>query len=116
MVERRHADVDAYVDAQPPEVQERLTRLRRIVAEEVPGATETIRYHMPTFADGERYLIHAAAWKQHIGLYPVPVFDGELEADVAPLRTAKDTVQLRHRQPFPDDLVRRIVRAIAARP
>lgn len=104
--------VDAYVAAQPPAVQERLAQVRRILAEEVPGLTETIRYHMPTYGDGSRYLIHVAAWKQHIGLYPVPVFDGDLEADVAPLRAAKDTVRLQHRHPFPDELFRRIVRGI----
>jgi uncharacterized protein YdhG (YjbR/CyaY superfamily) len=106
--------VDEYVAAQPHAVQGRLATIRRIVAEEVPGATETIRYHMPTFGDGERSLIHVAAWKRHIGLYPVPVFEGDLEAEVAPLRAAKDTVTLLHRHPFPDDLFRRVVRAIAS--
>lgn len=112
MVAQRYVDVDAYVAAQPAAVQERLTTIRRIVADEVPGATETIRYHMPTFGDVDGYLLHVAAWKQHIGLYPVPVFDGDLEAEVAPHRAAKDTVKLLYRHPFPEDLFRRIIRQI----
>lgn len=115
MVEQRYADVDAYIAAQPSDVQARLTTLRRIVAEEVPDATEAIRYHMPTFGDAHGYLLHVAAWKQHIGLYPVPVFDDDLEAEVAPLRAATDTVKLLHRKPFPDDLFRRLIRTIASR-
>jgi uncharacterized protein YdhG (YjbR/CyaY superfamily) len=115
MAEQRYADVDAYIAVQTPEVQARLTTLRRIVAEEVPGATETIRYHMPTFGDADGYLLHVAAWKHHIGLYPVPVFGGDLEAELAPLRAATDTVKLLHRTPVPEDLFRRLIRAIASR-
>lgn len=115
MAAAKHTTVEDYISGQPPAVQERLATMRRIVAEEVPGATETIRYHMPTFGDADGYLLHVAAWKQHIGLYPVPVFDGDLEAELAPLRSAKDTVKLLHRHPFPDDLFRRVVRTIASR-
>ncbi len=39
----------------------------------VPGSGETIRYQMPCATLGDRYLIHYAGWKKHIGLYPVPV-------------------------------------------
>lgn len=115
MAAGKPATVDEYVAAQPAAVQERLTVMRRIVAEEVPDATETIRYHMPTFGDAGGYLLHVAAWKHHIGLYPVPVFEGELEAAVAPLRAATDTVKLLHSHPFPDDVFRRVIRTIASR-
>jgi uncharacterized protein YdhG (YjbR/CyaY superfamily) len=111
----KFATVDEYVAAQPAEVQERLTTVRRIVADEVPGATESIRYDMPVFGVGDTYLVHVAAWKRHLGLYPMPVFDGVLEADVAPLRAAKDTVRLMYALPFPDELFRRIIRELAAR-
>ena len=111
----KFASVDEYVAAQPAEVQELLATVRRIVAHEVPGATESIRYDMPVFGVGDSYLVHVAAWKRHLGLYPVPVFDGALEADVAPLRAAKDTVRLVYAVPFPDDLFRRILRELLAR-
>ena len=111
----KFASVDEYVAAQPAEVRELLATVRRIVADEVPGATESIRYDMPVFGVGDSYLVHVAAWKRHLGLYPVPVFDGALEADVAPLRAAKDTVRLMYALPFPDGLFRRIVRELLAR-
>jgi uncharacterized protein YdhG (YjbR/CyaY superfamily) len=109
------ANVDEYVAAQPVAVQDLLATVRRIVADEVPGATESIRYDMPVFGVGDAYLVHVAAWKRHLGLYPVPVFDGALEADVAPLRAAKDTVRLMYALPFPDELFRRVLRELLAR-
>ena len=111
----KFASVDEYVAAQPAEVQELLATVRRIVADEVPGATESIRYDMPVFGAGDSYLVHVAAWKRHLGLYPVPVFDGALEADVAPLRAAKDTVRLMYTLPFPEELFRRVLRELLAR-
>lgn len=110
-----HATVDDYVAAQGPQGQAMLATIRRLVAEEVPGVSESIRYDMPVFGVDGTYLVHAAAWKRHVGLYPIPVFDGALEADVAPLRAAKDTVRLEYRHAFPEQLFRRILRELAAR-
>jgi uncharacterized protein YdhG (YjbR/CyaY superfamily) len=111
----KFATVDEYVAAQPAAVQELLATVRRIVAEEVPGVEESIRYDMPVFGVDGSYLVHVAAWKRHLGLYPVPVFEGGLEADVAPLRAAKDTVRLVYAVPFPDDVFRRVIRELVAR-
>jgi uncharacterized protein YdhG (YjbR/CyaY superfamily) len=80
----------------------------------MPGATETIRYGMPAAMLGSRYGLHFAAWKKHAALYPVPVFDGDLEAEVAPLRSGKDAVHLRYGRPVPVELVERVAAAVAA--
>jgi hypothetical protein len=37
--------------------------------------------------------VHVAAWKNHIGLYPLPPLDGGLAQEVAPYRGAKDAMQ-----------------------
>jgi uncharacterized protein YdhG (YjbR/CyaY superfamily) len=107
--------VDEYLQSFPVEVAQRLARVRAIVHEAFPGATETIRYGMPAVMFGPRHGLHFAGWKKHIGLYPVPVVDGPLESAVAPYRSGKDSVNLPHNKPLPDDLVGQIARAIAAR-
>ena len=56
----------------------------------------------------ERGALHYAGWKHHIGLYRVHPLPEAMEAEVAPLRVAKDTVKLLHSRPLPLDLVRRI--------
>ena len=63
---------------------------------------------MPAFMLGDRYALHFAGWKHHVGLYPVAPLDPELEAEVAPYRAAKDTVKLLYRDPLPTDLIERI--------
>ena len=53
--------------------------------------------------------VHMAAWKKHLGLYPLPPMDDELAARVEPYRGAKDAMQLRYDRPVPYDLVERVV-------
>lgn len=107
-------DVAAYLDGFPPDVADRLRQVRSIALAAVPDAEERVRHGMPAIMLGGRYAIHYAGWKEHIGLYPVPVLDDALEAEVAPLRRGEDGVVLRHRDPLPTDLVARIVAAIVA--
>lgn len=108
-------DVDAYIADFPPAVRERLTRLRRVIGEHLPGGHEVVRYGMPAVMVGERYGLHFAGWKQHVALYPVPAFDGGLEERVAPYRSGKDSVRFRHSQELPDDLVGEICDEILRR-
>ena len=63
---------------------------------------------MPTITLNGESLVYFAAWKHHIGLYPIPPADGALERELAPYRAAKDTVRLPLRQPIPYDLIERV--------
>jgi uncharacterized protein YdhG (YjbR/CyaY superfamily) len=108
------ATVDDYIAGFPPEVAERLQQVRRAIREAVPEPEERMRYGIAAVMLGGRYALHFAGWKQHIGLYPVPPLPDDLEAEVAPLRSGKDTVNLRHRDPLPIALVERIARAVVA--
>jgi uncharacterized protein YdhG (YjbR/CyaY superfamily) len=109
------ATVEEYLAALPPEARAVLEEVRAAVLRGMPGATEVIRYGMPAAMVGTRYGLHYAAWNRHAALYPVPSFEGDLEAEVAPLRSGKDAVHLVYRRPVPGDLVERIASAVAAR-
>ena len=106
--------VDEYVAGLPDEVRGRMDELRAVVREVVPDVVETISYAMPTFVLDGQPLLHAAAWKQHIGVYPLPPLDPALDAEVAPYRGTKDTMTLLHRRPLPRELVARVVAAMVA--
>jgi uncharacterized protein YdhG (YjbR/CyaY superfamily) len=106
--------VDGYVAALPDAVRERMEQLRRVVRSVVPDVEETISYAMPTFVLDGRPLVHVAAWKHHIGLYPLPPLDAALERDVAPWRGTKDTLKLPHGKPLPVDLVERVLGVLVA--
>ena len=107
-------DVDGYVAALPADVRARMEQLRRLVRAVVPDVAETISYAMPTFVLDGRPLVHVAAWKHHIGLYPLPPLDAALEREVAPWRGTKDTLRLPHTQPLPADLVERLLGLLLA--
>lgn len=104
--------IDDYIASFPAEAQERMTTLREIIHRAAPGVTESITYDMPTFKmDGMR-LTYFAAWKKHIALYAIPRLTGSLEEELAPYRAAKDTVQFRHDQPLPTNLLERLLAAL----
>ena len=109
------ATVDEYLAGFDPEVRERLELVRSTLHAAVPGMTDGIRYGMPIVALDGVYVVHYAGWKHHIGLYPIPVFDGDrasLEEELAPLRSTKDTIKLLHRDPIPTELLDRLTRAL----
>jgi uncharacterized protein YdhG (YjbR/CyaY superfamily) len=108
------ATVDAYVAALPDDVRPVLEGIRAAIRAVVPGIAETISYRMPTFVLDGLPLLHVAAWKKHIGLYPLPPMDDELARQVQPYRAATDTMRLRYAEPIPYDLVERVVAAMVA--
>ncbi|MCA0329242.1 MAG: DUF1801 domain-containing protein [Actinobacteria bacterium] len=105
-------EIEAYLAGFPDDVSARLRRVRELLLAEVPGGAEKVRYGMPAVMLGGRYAIHYAGWKKHIGLYPVPRFEGPLETDVEPYRSSKDTVNIKHTEPLPEQLVSRIAAAV----
>lgn len=61
--------IDEYIEAQKYEVRAILTKVRETIRKEAPDAIEKISWQMPTYWQGEN-LIHFAAFKKHIGIYP----------------------------------------------
>ena len=112
--------VDEYIAGFAPEQARTLQLIREaihrgVAAASIPDESEKIRYGMPAVMLGGRYALHFAGWKKHIGLYPVPVFDGELEAEVSPHRSEKDSVTFPWKEPVPFDLIERVAAAIVAK-
>lgn len=101
--------IDDYIREAPENVQEILQALRLLIQEEAPEAEEAIKYQMPTFVLNGN-LVHFAAFKNHIGFYPVPSGIAAFQQELAPYKQGKGSVQFPLNQPMPDDLIRRIVR------
>ncbi|WP_456787094.1 iron chaperone [Cellulomonas sp. P5_C5] len=105
---------DDYIATFPDDVRPILTEVAEALRRALPGAEERIRYGMPAFMLDDRYALHFAGWKHHVGLYPVAPLEAGLEAEVAPYRAAKDTVKLLYKDPVPTALVERIAVALRA--
>ena len=107
--------MEAYIAALPEGPRGIMCKLRDRMRVLVPEAEETIRYDMPAWRLNGETIIHIAAWKQHLGLYPVYRGDAAYEAMLAPYRDKKDTVKFVYRQPIPFEVIEAIVQAQLAR-
>ena len=61
--------MDEYIAVQDEVLQPRLREVRAILHTAIPDAEERISWSMPTYWKG-RNIIHFAASKKHLGLYP----------------------------------------------
>jgi uncharacterized protein YdhG (YjbR/CyaY superfamily) len=103
------ASVDQYIAGFPPEKRAILERIRLTIRAAAPDAKEVISYRMPTFTQNG-VLVHYAAFKAHIGLYPPVSGDAELEHALAPYAGEKGNLRFPLDQPIPYDLIARIVK------
>lgn len=101
--------IDSYIATFPEDVQAILQQVRQTIHEAAPEATEAISYQMPTF---KLYgnLVHFAAFKNHIGFYPVPSGMEAFQEELAAYKQGKGSVQFPLDKPMPFDLIRRMVK------
>lgn len=100
--------IDEYISDFPAEIRERLNIIRALIRDMVPEATEAISYGIPTFKL-KGNLIHFAAFKNHIGLYPSPDGMEAFKEELSRYKHAKGSVQFPLKEELPLDLIRRIV-------
>lgn len=100
--------IDDYIANFPEDVQAILQELRATIREAAPDAAEAISYQMPTFKL-KGNLVHFAAYKNHIGFYPVPTGLAAFEEELSVYKSGKGSVQFPIDKPMPLDLIRRIV-------
>jgi len=92
--------IDGYISEFPDEVQEILKRLREVIRIAAPGAEERISYRMPTFVlHGD--LVHFAAFRNHIGLYPAPSGVEAFIPELSAYRSGKGSIQFPIDKPPP---------------
>lgn len=111
MTSGKLAEVDRYIAGFPPDAAHILERLRETVHKAAPGSTEGFKYDMPVFYLGDTHIFYLGGWKKHVGLYPIYPQEPALEAEIAPLRSSKDTVKLVYNKPIPYPLVTKLVKA-----
>ena len=98
-----------YILQFPPDIQEVLTELRRVIKEAAPEAKEKISWGMPTFVL-EGNLVHFAAYKKHIGFYPGDSGIEAFKKDIEKYKSSKGAVQFPIGEPMPYELISRIVK------
>jgi uncharacterized protein YdhG (YjbR/CyaY superfamily) len=101
--------IDEYIAGFPADIQVILQKIRKTIKDAAPDAQEVISYQMPTFKLHGN-LVHFAAFKNHIGFYPVPSGIEKFKAELSVYKQGKGSVQFPLDQPIPYDLISRIVK------
>ena len=101
-------NIDEYISSFPKEIQILLEQIRQTIRQAAPEAEEAIKYAMSTFVLNGN-LVHFAAFKNHIGFYPVPSGIEEFKNELSGYKGAKGSVQFPLDKPMPLNLITKIV-------
>ncbi len=102
-------EIDEYISALPSDVQPLLQSIRETIQAAAPNAVEKLSWRMPTFWQGKN-IIHFAASKKHIGLYPGSEAIEAFAERLTGYKTSKGTIQLPLGKPIDFGLIADIVR------
>jgi uncharacterized protein YdhG (YjbR/CyaY superfamily) len=102
-------EIDNYISAFPPEVQEILKQIRALIMKTAPEARESIAYGMPAYKTNGKPLVYFAAYKNHIGFYATPTGHEKFADELSKYKQGKGSVQFPLDKPIPYGLIERIV-------
>ena len=85
--------IDEYIQSQDADKQEDLQRIRQILRRALPEAEERISWSMPTYWK-KHNILHFAASKKHLGLYPGPEAVIHFAEELQGYKTEKGTIRI----------------------
>ena len=101
--------VEDYILAQDEGIRGQLRQVRTVLVSRLPDAKEKISWSMPTYWK-DHNIIHFAAQKKHIGLYPGPeaveIFSDKLKQ--VGLKYSKGSIQIPYSDQLPLELIAEI--------
>ena len=101
--------IDEYIAGFPIEVRKILKKIRMTIRKAAPDAEETLKYRIPTFTL-KGNLVYFAAFKKHIGFYPVPTGIEKFKKELSVYKQGKGSVQFPLDKPIPYGLIGKIVK------
>ena len=101
--------IDEYIAAQTEDVQAVLISVRETIRAAAPDSMEKISWSMSTFWQGEN-LIHFAAFKKHIGIYPGDMTNSPFDERLTGYRRTKGAIQFPLDKPIDYELISDITR------
>lgn len=101
--------ISDYIATLPTDIRWLAESIRDTIRRAAPDSVEDVKYGIPTFSIDRKSIIYFGIWKKHVGLYPIYRGSDQFEAEIAPYRAKKDTVQFLLGKPIPYDLITKIV-------
>ena len=99
--------ISDYINEQDEAIRPRLLQVYNAIRTAIPDAEECISWQMPTFRKG-RNIIHFAAAKNHIGLYPGPEAVEMFADRLSGYKTSKGAIQFSNNKELPLELIAEI--------
>lgn len=106
--------IDTYLKTVSEPNAAEMERIRNIVHETVPSATEVISYGMPGFKYKGRYLCGFNAFKDHLSFFPTAGPVEALKDQLKGFKISKGTIQFTLEKPLPEPLIEEILKVRVA--
>ena len=102
--------IDRYIQDSPELSQAFLLKVREIALGIDPGLEQHISYGIPTLKKNGKIILHFAAQKGHLGLYPGTDAIVHFENRLRNHNTRKGTIQISYLEPLDQKLVADLIR------
>ncbi|MCA1949461.1 MAG: DUF1801 domain-containing protein [Treponema sp.] len=102
-------NIQDYIAQFPADIQNRLQTIRTLGHTIIPNAEEAIKYNMPTLMVNNKNVFHFAAFKHHIGIYPLPYTIEVLQKEISGYSQGKGSIQFPNEKPLPVELIKTII-------
>jgi uncharacterized protein YdhG (YjbR/CyaY superfamily) len=106
----KFTSINEYISTLPENAQKAVEEIIMTIKTMVPNAEERISYNMPAFKVNGEYFIHFSAWKNHIGMYPIPAGNEAFQKQIEPYRSAKSSLNFPLNKPMPIKLIEKFIK------
>ncbi len=102
--------INEYISTLPENAQKAMGEIIATIKDNVPNAEEHISYNMPAFKVNGEYFVHFSAWKNHIGMYPIPAGNEAFQKQIEQYRSAKSSLNFPLDRPMPIKLIEKVIK------
>ena len=106
----KFTSINEYLSTLPENAQKAMGEIIATIKAKVLNAEEHISYNMPVFKVNGEYFIHFSAWKNHIGMYPIPAGNEAFQKQIEPYRSAKSSLNFPLDKPMPIKLIEKVIK------
>ena len=109
-MKQRFNTIEEYINTFPEDIGKILVKVRQVIKENAPNATEEISYGMPAYKTNRKRLVYFAAFSKHLGFYATPTGHEKFAKQLSKYKQGKGSVQFPFSKPIPYELIGEIVR------
>ena len=106
----KFTSINEYISTLPENAQKAMGEIIAAIKAKVPNAEEHISYNMPAFKVNGEYFVHFSAWKNHIGMYPIPAGNEAFQKQIEQYRSAKSSLNFPLDKPMPIKLIEKFIK------